>query len=170
MKRYFYVPKDKDIEDFLDIARDNGCSEIVHGDSDLVNDLITNVDEEQVVMIPEYRMIYMEKSAYEQGEDVKIIFMDEWLKDTKYIMVNCVISKIDMYDPSKIEEFISIPMMYDEEFCFGAKFIPEEYGEFVIDIVCVFDDESQKKIMSKEFIVYKKEESGGSNGKFRFEV
>lgn len=171
MIKYLYVPEEKNPIDYIKHAKDNGCLQIIHGYSDLIKDFIPEKNEVLVIKIPQIRQLITDKNIYAFGDDMKFTFIDEWLRDDKYIYADADILYIDIDDPNKIEKVQEIRMSYDGEYSFNGTFSPEKYGEYIISVSSVTDDGKKKKILSKEIIVYNKEgESNNGTETFSFEL
>lgn len=171
MIKYLYVPIEENPVNYIKHAKDNGCIQIIHGRSEIINDYIDKQDDVIVVKIPQIRQLITEKNVFPLGDEIEFYYIDEWVKHDKYIYIDADILYIDMDDPNKINKIEEIRMSYDGEYCFNGKFVPEVYGEYIISIYASKDDNKKKKIVSKEIIVYKKEESQWNGTEtFKFEL
>lgn len=158
MLKYLYVPEKENSIDYIEYAKENSCIQIISGDSSILNEVEYDKDSVEIVKIPTILSITTEKNVYESGEDIKVIFVDEWLRDEKYVKVILKILQIDINDPNKVEEYDEIVMSYDGEYAFYSKFSIDQYGEYILQVYSEYDDGKINKKISKELIVYKKEE------------
>jgi hypothetical protein len=155
MLKYLYVPKNENPIDYLDQAASEKCLQIIHGESEIINNLVKDKDSPAVVYIPKIRTLLIENPSYQYGEEVKFIFTDEWVREEGYSLASAEIMHVDIEDPSQVDLIEELKMSFDGDFSFYHKFTPKDYGEYIIQIYAEYEDGKRFKKMSNSFIVYK---------------
>lgn len=102
MRKIFYVPANKDIEDYKS-QWDKVVTEIVHGVSENIKDYITNEEVGQLVYIPEYRVLDTPRNI-SNASYFQIIYFDDFesIKEEKPEVI-CEIWKKNLDNPSEAE-------------------------------------------------------------------
>lgn len=152
MERIYYVPEGLSIdEDILFKAKESNCSQVVIGKSDLVNQYIQDESLSQIVFIPEDNTLYLQQETFEQGEEVEVYYLNEWLIYEPMSDLRLELHLVDMEDPKIVTLVEEHALEKEGDIRFTCRFIPKTFGEYILKLY-----DSQGFLYSRSMIVYKK--------------
>jgi hypothetical protein len=154
MIRYLYVPIDKDLDEFIEFSIENHFNQIIHGESDIINDLISNKNEIQKIEIPEFRFIDNKDLVFKENETFIIKIIDEFCLSENYKIVGANLYRLDDRDINK-KEFV----LYKEGgkidyFNYQVELNIILYGEYLVEII-IEKEGLNECLMSDKIIIYK---------------
>jgi len=157
--KVYYVPKDNPIEDYLFIAKEEECRQLVHGPSNLTDEFVEDVNKPGIVYIPEDRFISVVDTVSEVGNPVYIYYINEFLRTEGLPWISFKIKKIDPDFPKVKHEIANIVPDFDGYFTFETQYTFNEIGEYVVEVYQRETKESEdlELILKEEIIIFEKQ-------------
>jgi hypothetical protein len=168
MLKYLYIPQEKDLDEFIEFAVENNFNQIIHGDSDILNDFSYDNSNIHEINIPEYRHIENENLVFKENEIFTIRLVDEFNIKENYKILGVNLFRVDDNNLNKKDFILYKDMDKIDDYIYDVDIQLEVYGEYIIDIIAQFDD--KKETLLKDSIVIYKEwiEDNTLNDKFYF--
>jgi hypothetical protein len=157
MLKYLYIPENIDLDEYINFAVDNNFNQIIHGESEIIKDLIKNKDSVQEINIPEYRILNTDFLVFKENENFSIKLIDEFIIENLY-----EIEKVNLYrvDDIKINEKKFITSFQPEKInnlVYRFNLCIDQYGEYVFEIICKENESGQENILFEDKIIIYKE-------------
>jgi hypothetical protein len=175
MLKYLYIPEDKEISDHIDFAVMNNFNQIIHGRSEIVENLICDYDEVQEINIPEYREVLNRSLVFKEKETFKLILIDEFYLQDGYNVSDIEIYRLDDIDLNKKEFILRKKMDKVDECIYEVELNLDVYGEYIYEIQFETDmklnTENRLILLKDSIVIYKEyeENQGEINDKFFFD-
>ena len=170
MIRYLYIPKDKNLDDFIDYAINNKFNQIIHGQSEILDKFIIDYSEVKEIEIPEYRVVNNETLVFKESETFNINLVDEFSNNENYNITSIEIYRVDDEDIYKKDFIFSKDMNKIDNYFYTVNCELQKYGEYEFIINTDSNDEKNKIIYVDKIIIYREfEEVGDSDDRFFFD-
>lgn len=175
MLKYLYIPEKFDLDEYIDFAVSNNFNQIIHGESDVINNLIIDFNEIQEIKIPEYREILNKNLVFKEKENFKLILIDEFLIKNEYDISDVEIYRLDDIDLNKKEFVLQKKMEKIDECLYEADITLDLYGEYIFEIFYEVDRTAravgESVLLKDSIVIYKeyKENERDINDKFFFD-
>lgn len=169
MLQYLYIPEDCELDDGVEFAINNKISQIIHGKSDIINDIVQDFNVKQVINIPEKKEILNKFLVFAEKENFNILFLDEFSIDRPY---ESLVGEFYLIDESLGEKkyMSSVKLEKINNVLFSLPFSLDKYGEYYLEIL-VNDNDTKRVVFRDTVIIYKEyDEDERYNDKFFFQV
>lgn len=168
MLKYLYIPETEDLDDHIDFAVQNNFNQIIHGKSDIINDLVQDKDSVQEINIPEIMCLYDDFLVFKENEEFSIKFVNEFSVDKKDSKIKFYLYKLNEKNPKEKIFMFSEDMKRLNSIHYEIELILNEYGEYKFYISEEHDSENKNILLSDSIIIYKEYQEGLEDEKFFF--
>lgn len=155
MEILLYVPEELDPTDYLVEAAKNKINQIIHGSSDILLNLVDDLNKVQKIEVPQFYGAWIENSVSPSDKDITLVFIDEWSKERNYSCISAKIYEIDLNNPRKSAFLERVEFSYDNKYTYHHKFKFKNIGEYKIDLIAELDDGTEYIIESKDIIIFR---------------
>jgi hypothetical protein len=174
MLKYLYIPEKFDLDEYIDFAVSNNFNQIIHGKSDIINNLILDYNEVQEIKIPEYKRVLNKSLVFKEKESFKLTLLDEFVINNEYNISSIEIYRLDDIDLNKKEFILQKKMERVNECVYEVEVILDLYGEYIYKIFYEVDGTSravgESVLLKDSIIIYKEyeENEGAIDDRFFF--
>ena len=175
MLKYLYIPEKFDLDEYIDFAVSNNFNQIIHGKSDIINNLILDYNEVQEIKIPEYKRVLNKSLVFKEKESFKLILIDEFVINNEYDISSIEIYRLDDIDLNKKQFVLQKNMERINECVYEVELTLDLYGEYVYEIFYEVDRTAravgESVLLKDSIIIYKEyeENEGEINDRFFFD-
>ena len=175
MLKYLYIPEKFDLDEYIDFAVSNNFNQIIHGKSDIINNLIIDYNEVQEIKIPEYKRVLNKSLVFKEKESFKLILIDEFVINNEYDISSIEIYRLDDIDLNKKQFVLQKNMERINECVYEVELTLDLYGEYVYEIFYEVDRTAravgESVLLKDSIIIYKEyeENEGEINDRFFFD-
>jgi hypothetical protein len=168
MLKYLYIPESEDLDDHINFAVENGFNQIIHGNSDIIEELVVDKGTLQEINIPEYRELNTDFLVFKENEEFSLKLIDEFIIDGKYTIGNVSLYRVDDVDLNKKDFVLSKDLIRISNFIYEFNLCIEKYGEYIIQILHKDNDGTEKVLVEERIIIYKEYQEEEKDEKFFF--
>jgi hypothetical protein len=174
MLKYLYIPEKFDLDEYIDFAVSNNFNQIIHGKSDIINNLILDYNEVQEIKIPEYKRVLNKSLVFKEKESFKLTLLDEFVINNEYNISSIEIYRLDDIDLNKKQFVLQKNMERINECVYEVEVTLDLYGEYVYEIFYEVDRTAravgESVLLKDSIIIYKEyeENEGAIDDRFFF--
>ena len=154
MLKYLYIPENEDLDQHIDYAVNNNFHKIIHGESDIIKNLLIDKNLRQEINIPEHRQVLNYSLVFEENETFKLFILDEFNIDNRYESLKINLYRTDDNDLNEKKFVLSDEIKFIGNYLYEYELSLNNYGEYVFEIFFDFD-EIKNILLTDKIIIYK---------------